>query len=97
MANTCERLAASFGAGGADYDRLRPGYPSEALDWALPAVARVVSLPGPPEAGRVLEDQRCIGLRNTTHNPELLGARRTRLTPVLADARWRRPHAGCRR
>jgi SAM-dependent methyltransferase len=30
-----EEMALSFGANAADYDRLRPGYPAAALDWAV--------------------------------------------------------------
>jgi SAM-dependent methyltransferase len=40
MANRAER-ARSFGAIAADYDRLRPGPPDEAVDWLLPAGAQV--------------------------------------------------------
>lgn len=35
--------ARSFGAAAAAYDRYRPGYPTTALDWVLPAEAREVA------------------------------------------------------
>lgn len=37
------RLAASFGAGGDDYERLRPGYPARAVGWLVPSGARRVA------------------------------------------------------
>jgi SAM-dependent methyltransferase len=41
MASAAER-SQSFGAIAEDYDRLRPGPPDDAVDWLLPAGARVV-------------------------------------------------------
>ncbi|RII85769.1 class I SAM-dependent methyltransferase, partial [Clavibacter californiensis] len=35
-------LASSFGALADQYDRVRPGYPDEAVDWMLPAGSRRV-------------------------------------------------------
>jgi SAM-dependent methyltransferase len=45
--DTFRRLGAAFAAGGDAYDRLRPGYPTEAVDWLVggtPAGSRVVDV-----------------------------------------------------
>jgi len=67
-------LASSFGAVADQYDRVRPGYPDEAVDWMLPAGAR-----------RVVD----LGA-GTGKLTRLLAARGLAVTAVEPDAAMRR-------
>ncbi|ALD12700.1 class I SAM-dependent methyltransferase [Clavibacter capsici] len=73
-------LASSFGAVSAQYDRVRPGYPEEAVMWMLPAGARrVVDLgAGTGKLTRLLAGR---GLAVTAVEPDY------RMRAVLAAAR----------
>lgn len=66
-------LASSFGAVADQYDRVRPGYPDDAVDWMLPAGAR-----------RVVD----LGA-GTGKLTRLLAARGLAVTAVEPDARMR--------
>lgn len=75
--------ARSFGAVAADYDRFRPGYPAEALRWALADVgdeAHVVDLGA--GTGILTRDLRALGHRVTPVEPD--PAMRTRLDRTVA-------------
>lgn len=62
------RRAAAFGTTGAEYHRLRPGYPDEAVDWMLPAGARDVLDLG-AGTGRLTDSLVRRGLRVTAVDP----------------------------
>lgn len=78
MTSDIPDLAFSFGAVSAQYDRVRPGYPDEAVSWMLPAGARrVVDLgAGTGKLTRLLAER---GLAVTAVEPD------DRMRAVLAD------------
>ncbi|MGW5350467.1 class I SAM-dependent methyltransferase [Streptomyces sp. NPDC004031] len=86
------RRASSFGAVAADYDEHRPGYPSEAVTWALaPVLARRGG--GPLDVldlaagtGKLTREALALGHRVTAVEPDegMLGALRERLPRATA-------------
>lgn len=81
---TLEEYANSFGAAADAYERGRPGYPEAAVDWLLPADARLVADVG---AGTGKFTRSLVGRAAEVVAVEPDPAMRDRLTAVLPDVR----------